>query len=113
VRDHGRVVGSELCLEVPDVDRSTLVCGVRGVSVPPTVSDDALVLVIPFCLSIIESMSMNKLLQEIDKIVWDDVDEVSKVDALQRLMYQWGACMDNKTEEMFGDDDAHITKRKY
>ena len=49
----------------------------------------------------------NKLLQEIDRIVWDDVDEVSKVDAIQRLMYQWGACMDNRTEQMFAVVDAH------
>ena len=50
----------------------------------------------------------NRLLQEIDRIVWDDVPDDAKVDALQKLMYQWGACMDHKTEQMFGDDDAHI-----
>ena len=69
------------------------------------------------CITILSeynSMSMeNKLLQEIDRIVWDDGDAEMILAAIQRLMYQWGANMDHKTEEMFGDDDAHITKRKF
>ena len=54
-----------------------------------------------------------KLLNEIDRIIWDDVDEVSKVDAIQRLMYQWGACQDNMTDSLFGDDDAHINSPNF
>ena len=50
----------------------------------------------------------SRLLNEIDRIVWDDVPDGDKVAAIQRLMYQWGACQDHKTEQMFGDDDAHI-----
>ena len=55
----------------------------------------------------------NKLLNEIDTIVWGDESAENKITAIQNLMYQWGACQDAKTEQMFGDDDAHITKRKY
>jgi hypothetical protein len=54
VRDHDHMVGAELYLESPDVVSSTLVCGVRGVPLSPTVTDNAIVLVIPFCMSIIE-----------------------------------------------------------
>ena len=54
-----------------------------------------------------------KLLNEIDRIVWDDVPDGDKVLALQRLMYQWGACQDNQTEQMFGDDDAHINSPNF
>jgi hypothetical protein len=59
-------------------------------------------------LSKYNSIMEKELIQEIDRIVWDDVSDDAKVNSLQKLMYQWGACMDNKTEEMFGDDDAHI-----
>ena len=55
----------------------------------------------------------NKLLNEIDTIVWGDESAENKITAIQNLMYQWGACQDAKTEQMFGDDDAHITKRKF
>ena len=64
-------------------------------------------LVIPFWIGIIVVME-NRLLNEVDRIIWDDVPDDEKVRAVQRLMYQWGACQDNKTDEMFGDDDAHI-----
>ena len=54
-----------------------------------------------------------ELLTHIERIVWDvnTLDE-EKVRAIQNLMYQYGSNKDHKTEELFGDDDAHITKRK-
>ena len=56
----------------------------------------------------------NKLLQEIERIVWDPhTTDIEKTHAVQGLLYQWGACMDAKTEDLFGDDDAHVSKRKY
>ena len=56
----------------------------------------------------------NELLNEIDRIVWDpNTSDIEKTHAVQGLLYQWGACQDAKTEQMFGDDDAHITKRKF
>ena len=54
-----------------------------------------------------------KLLNEIDKIVWDEnVSYHQKIVGIQNLMYQWGACQDAKTEQLFGDDDAHVSRRK-
>jgi hypothetical protein len=51
----------------------------------------------------------DKLLVEIDRVVWDEGPTAEeKLASLQRLMYQWGACQDSMTEQMFGDDDAHI-----
>ena len=47
----------------------------------------------------------NRLLQEIDRIVWDECPATDKVDALQRLMYQWGQNMDAKTEDLWRWDD--------
>ena len=55
----------------------------------------------------------NDLLNEIDRIVWSDGDAEMILASIQSLMYQWGACQDAKTEQLFGDDDAHISKRKY
>ena len=49
-----------------------------------------------------------RLLSEIDKIVWADTSDAEIVKALQGLLYQYGACQDNKTDQMFGDDDAHV-----
>ena len=55
-----------------------------------------------------------ELLRHIEAIVWsEESDDRAKVGSLQALMYQWGQNCDHKTEELFGDDDAHITKRKY
>ena len=49
-----------------------------------------------------------KLLNEIDRIIWDvNTTDAEKAQAVQRLMYQWGACQDAKTEQMFGDDDNY------
>lgn len=52
---------------------------------------------------------MNELLRHIESIAWDhEVTDASKVASIQGLLYQWGANQDHKTEQMFGDDDAHI-----
>jgi len=50
----------------------------------------------------------NKLLQEIDRIVWDDVEDSKKIDSLQSLMYQWGQSMDHRTEQLFGSDQRSL-----
>ncbi len=55
-----------------------------------------------------------ELLAHIEAIVWDPhTSDIEKTHSVQGLLYSWGACMDAKTEQMFGDDDAHITKRRY
>ena len=54
-------------------------------------------------------MMMKELLDHIENIVWEpNVSDASKVASIQSLMYQWGANQDHKTEQMFGDDDAHV-----
>ena len=50
-----------------------------------------------------------ELLRHIEAIAWDNnVPDSSKIASIQALLYQWGANQDHKTEELFGDDDAHI-----
>ena len=53
----------------------------------------------------------NRLLQEIDRIVWSDEPETGKILAIQNLMYQWGQNMDNKTERMFGSDQRSLDEQ--
>ena len=49
------------------------------------------------------------LIRLVDEIIWDpDTSDEDKVKALQGYLYQYGANMDHRTEQMFGDDDAHI-----
>ena len=47
------------------------------------------------------------LLAEIERIAWGDESAEDTVKAIQGLLYQWGACQDAKTEQMFGDDDTY------
>ena len=60
-------------------------------------------------------VSMEKeLLVEIDRIVWDpNTSDIEKTHAVQGLLYQWTACQDNHTEQMFGDDDAHVNSPNF
>ena len=60
-------------------------------------------------------MSMEKdLLRHIENIAWDpNTTDEEKVRGIQGYLYQYGANMDHKTEQLFGDDDAHISKRKF
>ena len=51
-----------------------------------------------------------KLLKEIDRIVWDDIHEGDKIIALQRLLYQWGACQDSKTEDWVDEDYPNMRR---
>ena len=58
-------------------------------------------------------MSMNRtdkdLIIEIERIMWDpNTTDVEKTHAAQGLLYQWSQIQDHRTEQMFGDDDAHI-----
>ena len=55
-----------------------------------------------------------ELIKHIESIVWDDlISDRAKVLAMQNLLYQAEQCRDHKTEQLFGDDDAHISKRKF
>ena len=63
-------------------------------------------------------MSINELnkqcLEYIERIAWDPgASDLEKIHSIQGLLYSWGACMDHKTESMFGDDDAHINSPNY
>ena len=64
-------------------------------------------------MSIMGSSMEKDLLIEIEKVAWMDASDAEIVNSIRGLLYQYSQCMDHKTEEMFGDDDAHITKRKY
>lgn len=60
------------------------------------------------------SRTDSECLEHIEKIVWDPtVPDHEKVLCIQNFMYQRDQILDRATQDMFGDDDAHITKRKY
>lgn len=55
-----------------------------------------------------------ELIQHIENIAWDPhTSDEEKVRAIQGYLYQYGANMDNKTDEMFGDDDAHVNSPNF
>lgn len=59
------------------------------------------------------SMNINELnkscLDHIESIAWDpNTSDIEKIHSIQGLLYSWGASLDHKTDQMFGDDDAHI-----
>ena len=61
---------------------------------------------------------MNKtekdLLVHIEGIAWDpNVSDLEKIHGIQGLLYQWGAMQANKTDEMFGDEEAHINSPNF
>ena len=79
----------------------------------PTSQVSRIIVVISFWICIIEDI-MEELLRHIESIVWDnEPTDAQKIQSLQGLLYQWGANQDRKTEDLFGDDDAHISKRKF
>ena len=92
-------------LEINSLVRSTDWCGICGMDLCDSACNPN--------LNQYNSIMENDLLNEIDRIVWSDGDAEMILASIQSLMYQWGACQDAKTEQMFGDDDAHISKRKY
>ena len=54
------------------------------------------------------------LIIEIEKLIWDPgTSEIEKTHAVQGLLYSWSQMQDHRTQEMFGDDDAHISKRRF
>lgn len=69
-------------------------------------------LAFPIWMSIILHME-KELLIEIDRVAWMDASNEEIVNSIRGLLYQYGACQDAKTEQLFGDDDAHISKRKF
>lgn len=53
------------------------------------------------------------LIIEIERIMWDpNTTDIEKTHAVQGLLYQWSQIQDHRTEEMFGDDDAHYTRMR-
>ena len=52
------------------------------------------------------------LLNEIERVAWMDESNEEIVNSIRGLLYQYSQCQDAKTEQLFGDDDAHHTKRK-
>ena len=53
------------------------------------------------------------LLNEIERVAWMDESDEEIVNSIRGLLYQWSQIQDHVTQDMFGDDDAHISKRKY
>ena len=53
-----------------------------------------------------------ELLLEMERVAWMDESNEEIVNSIRGLLYQYSQCQDAKTEQMFGDDDAHYTKRK-
>ena len=52
-------------------------------------------------------------LEHIEKIVWDPhTSDIEKTHAVQGLLYTWEQICDHKTEQLFGDDDAHVNSPK-
>lgn len=54
-----------------------------------------------------------ELLLEIERVAWMDESDAEIVNSIRGLLYQYSQIQDHKTEQMFGDDDAHISKRKF
>ena len=45
-----------------------------------------------------------ELLHHIESVVWDpEVTDTAKVNAIQNLLYQYGANTDHRTEELFDE----------
>ena len=56
----------------------------------------------------------SECLRHIEKIIWDEnIGPEEMVLGIQNLLYQRGAILDNLTEQMFGDDDAHINSPNF
>ena len=58
-------------------------------------------------------MDINELnkqcLEHIEEIAWDPgATDLEKIHSIQGLLYSWGQSCDHMTEQLFGDDDAHI-----
>ena len=53
------------------------------------------------------------LLNEIERVAWMDESDEEIVNSIRGLLYQWSQIQDHVTQDMFGDDDAHISKRKF
>ena len=61
---------------------------------------------------------MNKIreeaLERIDNIAWEEnLDAELVLQRIQAVLYEMSMMQDNHTEQMFGDDDAHIDSPNY
>lgn len=55
-----------------------------------------------------------ELLEHMERVVFDvTVPDHEKVLCMQNLLYTRCANLDHKTEQLFGDDDAHINSPNY
>ena len=52
-----------------------------------------------------------ELLLEIERVAWMDASDAEIVNSIRGLLYQHSACKDNLTDQMFGDDDAHVNSQ--
>ena len=48
------------------------------------------------------------LLDEIENVAWMDESDTEIVNSIRGLLYQWSQIQDHVTQDMFGDDDAHV-----
>lgn len=53
------------------------------------------------------------VLAEVERIAWMEEEDREIVRSIRGLLYQYSQIQDHVTQDMFGDDDAHITKRKF
>ena len=53
-----------------------------------------------------------ELLLEIERVAWMDESNEEIVNSIRGLLYQYSQCMDHRTQEMFGDDDAHHSRSR-
>ena len=53
------------------------------------------------------------LIEHIERVIFDvSVPDHEKVLCIQNLLYQREQILDHRTEQMFGDDDAHVNSPK-
>lgn len=53
--------------------------------------------------------TVNDVLRELERIVWDPhTSDVEKTHAVQGLLYTWGQMQDARSDQMYGDEEAHI-----
>ena len=54
-------------------------------------------------------MMEKELLQHIELLAWDvNTTDTEKVRGIQNLLYQYSANCDNRSDMMFGDEEAHV-----
>jgi hypothetical protein len=53
--------------------------------------------------------TVNEVLGHIEEIVWSPhTSDIEKTHAVQGLLYTWGQMQDARSDQMFGDEEAHV-----